>query len=63
MVAEYEPRQAARWAQMLQGILKPTWTSSLSFEIDLRAWELSLRRYEDAANVLVRPDQVCSDGT
>eukprot|EP00972_Heterocapsa_arctica_P066978 9884769-Heterocapsa_arctica.AAC.1 len=40
---------------MLQGILKPTWTSSLSFEIDLRAWELSLKRYEEAANVLI-PD-------
>eukprot|EP00972_Heterocapsa_arctica_P042815 6313432-Heterocapsa_arctica.AAC.1 len=54
---EYEPRQAARYAQMLQGILTPTWTSSANFEVDLRAWELALRRYEEAASVMV-PDQI-----
>eukprot|EP00972_Heterocapsa_arctica_P006692 978698-Heterocapsa_arctica.AAC.1 len=57
LVAEYEPKQAARWVQMLQGILKPVWSSSLSFEIDVRAWELSLKRYEEAANVLI-PDNI-----
>eukprot|EP00972_Heterocapsa_arctica_P073652 10875625-Heterocapsa_arctica.AAC.1 len=29
---EYEPRQAARYAQMLQTILSPKWTSSSTFE-------------------------------
>eukprot|EP00972_Heterocapsa_arctica_P003155 469788-Heterocapsa_arctica.AAC.1 len=42
---------------MLQGILKPTWSSSLSFEIDLRAWELSVKKYEQTANVLL-PDNI-----
>eukprot|EP00972_Heterocapsa_arctica_P091696 13523342-Heterocapsa_arctica.AAC.1 len=42
---------------MLQGILKPVWSSSLSFKIDLRSWELSLKRYEEAADVLI-PDNI-----
>eukprot|EP00972_Heterocapsa_arctica_P088241 13011256-Heterocapsa_arctica.AAC.1 len=42
---------------MLQGILTPKWTSYAPFEVDLRAWELSLRRYEDAASVQV-PDAI-----
>eukprot|EP00972_Heterocapsa_arctica_P034032 5009729-Heterocapsa_arctica.AAC.1 len=32
-------------------------TSSANFEVDLRAWELALRRYEEAASVTV-PDQI-----
>ncbi len=55
--AEYEPKQAARWAQMLQGILAPKWTSSATFEVDIREWEIQLRRYEDAASVRV-PDPI-----
>eukprot|EP00972_Heterocapsa_arctica_P039853 5870886-Heterocapsa_arctica.AAC.1 len=42
---------------MLQGILTPTSTSSANFEVDLRAWELALRRYEEAASVTV-PDHI-----
>eukprot|EP00972_Heterocapsa_arctica_P110396 16252608-Heterocapsa_arctica.AAC.1 len=42
---------------MLQTILSPKWTASSTFEVDLRAWELSLRRYEDAASVAV-PDAI-----
>ena len=56
-VQEYEPRQAARYSQMLQGVLNPEWTSSLSFEVDLREWEGALKRYEEAAGVQV-PDQI-----
>eukprot|EP00972_Heterocapsa_arctica_P035287 5192580-Heterocapsa_arctica.AAC.1 len=42
---------------MLQTILSPKWTASSTFEVDLGAWELSLRRYEDAASVAV-PDTI-----
>eukprot|EP00972_Heterocapsa_arctica_P047222 6967147-Heterocapsa_arctica.AAC.1 len=42
---------------MLQGVLTPVWSSSLNFEIDLRAWERSLKKYEDSANVLI-PDNI-----
>ena len=59
LVLEYEPQQAARYSQMLQGVLNPSWTSSLAFELDLREWEGSLRRYEEAAGVQV-PDQIKS---
>eukprot|EP00972_Heterocapsa_arctica_P061982 9138322-Heterocapsa_arctica.AAC.1 len=31
--------------------------ASSTFELDMRAWELSLRRYEDAASVAV-PDAI-----
>ena len=56
-VQEYEPRQAARYSQMLQGVLNPEWTSPLSFEVGLREWEGALKRYEEAAGVQV-PDQI-----
>eukprot|EP00972_Heterocapsa_arctica_P001342 196334-Heterocapsa_arctica.AAC.1 len=49
--AEYEPRQAARYARMLKGVLAPTWTTSATFEVDIRAWEAALRLYEEAACV------------
>eukprot|EP00972_Heterocapsa_arctica_P101141 14907701-Heterocapsa_arctica.AAC.1 len=42
---------------MLQGILAPTWTASATFEVDLRAWEVALHRYEEAAGVVL-PDQI-----
>ena len=59
LVEEYEPHQAARCSQMLQGVLNPSWTSPLAFELDLRGWEGSLRRYEGAAGMQV-PDQIKS---
>ena len=59
LVLEHEPQQAARYSQMLQGVLNPSWTSSLAFELDLHEWEGSLRRYEEAAGVQV-PDQIKS---
>eukprot|EP00972_Heterocapsa_arctica_P099171 14635016-Heterocapsa_arctica.AAC.1 len=55
--AEYEARQAARYAQMLQGVLVPTWTTSVILEVHIRAWEAALRRYEEATGVKM-PNQI-----
>ena len=44
LVLEYEPHQAARYSQMLQGVLNPSWASSLTFELGLREWEGSRTR-------------------
>jgi len=58
LVKSYEPPDGARYAAILQGIMKPTWSADPArFEEELRAWELRVERYETVTGVPV-PDQI-----
>ena len=58
IVREYEPKDASRYAAMLCGVMQPRWSGDVHvFELEIRAWEEQLRRYEDATAVRV-PDEI-----
>ena len=48
---EYEPKENARYAAMMVGIMKPRWSGRMSdFPEELRAWELAMARYQMATH-------------
>ena len=58
LLMEYEPKENARYAAMMVGIMKPRWSGRIAdFPKELRAWELAVSRYQMATHGIV-PDAV-----
>ena len=54
LLLEYEPRENARYAAMMVGIMRPRWSGRLAdFPKELRAWELAVARYQLATHAVV----------
>ena len=61
LLIEYEPKENARCAAMMVGIMKPRWSGRMSdFPEELRAWELAVARYQMATHAIVPDAARCS---